>query len=139
MDIVRGYCTRITAAALHAGSSLTDPVSCAIAGLVSGNGPLHDGAIELGYEGFEQIENVGPFMESVKAKKASLFGYGHRVLRKRDPRAALIKEVMLPEDSTSPLFQIAFEVDREGKERSSFISLSKTSMPMWIFTVLSIT
>lgn len=44
--------TSSTAAALYAGSSLTDPVSCAIACLVSGYGPLHGGAIELAYEGF---------------------------------------------------------------------------------------
>ncbi|KAF6223060.1 hypothetical protein HO133_001112 [Letharia lupina] len=116
--------TNSTAAALHAGSSLTDPVSCAIAGLVSGFGPLHGGAIELAYEGFEQIgkvENVGPFMEAVKAKKARLFGYGHRVLKKRDPRAALIKEVMPPEDSTNPLLQIAFEVDRAARKDPYFV------------------
>ena len=113
-----------TAAVLHAGSSLTDPVSCAIAGLVSGHGPLHGGAIELAYEGFEQIgkaENVGPFMEAVKAKKARLFGYGHRVLKKRDPRAALIKEVMPSEDSASPLLQIAFEVDKMAREDPYFV------------------
>ena len=116
--------TNSTAAALLAGSSLTDPVSCAIAGLVSGHGPLHGGAIELAYEGFEQIgkaENVAPFMEAVKAKKARLFGYGHRVLRKRDPRAALIKEVMPPEESTNPLLQIAFEVDRAARKDPYFV------------------
>lgn len=35
-----------TAAVLHAGSSLTDPVSCAISGIIAGYGPLHGGAIE---------------------------------------------------------------------------------------------
>lgn len=116
--------TNSTAAVLHAGSSLTDPVSCAIAGIVSGHGPLHGGAIELAYEGFEQIgkaENVAPFMEAVKAKKARLFGYGHRVLKKRDPRAALIKDVMPASDSSSPLLQIAFEVDRAARVDPYFV------------------
>ena len=116
--------TNSTAAVLHAGSTLTDPVSCAIAGLVSGYGPLHGGAIELAYEGFEQIgkpENVGPFLEAVKAKKARLFGYGHRILKQRDPRAALIKEVMPPEESTNPLLQIAFEVDRAARKDPYFV------------------
>ena len=116
--------TSSTGAVLHAGSTLTDPVSCAIAGLVSGFGPLHGGAIELAYEGFEQIgkvENVEPFLEAVKAKKARLFGYGHRVLKKRDPRAALIKEVMPAEDSTSPLLQIAFAIDKAARKDPYFV------------------
>ena len=116
--------TNSTAAALHAGSSLIDPVSCAIAGLVSGHGPLHGGAIDLAYEGFEQIgkvEHVRPFLEAVKAKKARLFGYGHRVLKKRDPRAALLKEVMPMEDSDNPLLQIALELDRAARKDPYFV------------------
>lgn len=62
-------------------------------------------------------------MEAVKAKKARLFGYGHRVHRKRDPRAALIKEVMPLEDLTSPLLQMAFEVDRAVRKVPYFIEL----------------
>ena len=116
--------TNSTGAVLHTGSSLTDPVSCVIAGTTAGYGPLHGGAIDLAYEDFEQIgkaENVVPFLEMVKAKKARLFGYGHRVLKKRDPRAELIKEVTPLENSTNPLLQIAFEVDRAAREDPYFV------------------
>ena len=53
--------TNSTAAVLHAGSTLTDPVSASISGIVSGYGPLHGGAIDLAYEAFRLIgtpENV---------------------------------------------------------------------------------
>jgi citrate synthase len=116
--------TNSTAAFLHAASSLTDPISCVIAGFVSGYGPLHGGAIELAYEAFAQIgspENVAPFLDAVKAKKARLFGYGHRVLKTRDPRAVLLKEVFPPEQAKDKLLQIAFEVDRAARKDPYFV------------------
>jgi citrate synthase len=75
-----------TAALLHAGSTLTDPLSALISALisaiVSGYGPLHGGAIHLAYDEFRQIgtpENPPLFIEECKNNKAQLFGYGHRV------------------------------------------------------------
>lgn len=121
--------THSTAAVLHAGSSLTDPMSCAIVGLVAGYGPLHGGAIELAHEKFKEIgkpENVPPFIAAVKAKKARLFGYGHRVFKTRDPRGALMKEIMggeLAADfASNPMLQIALAIDRHAREDPYFMS-----------------
>lgn len=120
--------TASTSAVLQAGSALSDPVSCAIAGIVAGHGPLHGGAIELAYEAFGQIgssENVKPFIAAVKARKARLFGYGHRVLKNRDPRGALMKEIMggeLAEDfARNPMLQIALTIDKVAMEDPYFI------------------
>lgn len=117
-----------TAAVLHAGSSLTDPVSCAISGLVSGHGPLHGGAIDLIYQGLEQIgkpENVPGYIAMVKAKKARLYGYGHRMLKTRDPRADLIAQIMtngLQEKiADNPLLQIALTVDQVARDDPYFV------------------
>ncbi|EED22456.1 citrate synthase, putative [Talaromyces stipitatus ATCC 10500] len=120
--------TASTAAVLQAGSALSDPVSCAISGIVAGHGPLHGGAIELAYESFGKIgspENVKPYIAAVKAQKARLFGYGHRVLKNRDPRGALMKEIMggkLAEDfARNPMLQIALTMDRVAREDPYFI------------------
>ena len=120
--------TASTAAVLQAGSSLADPVSCAIAGIVAGHGPLHGGAIELAYEAFGQIgspENVKPFIAGIKAGKGRLFGYGHRVLKNRDPRGVLMKEIMggkLAQDfARNPMLQIALTIDRVAREDPYFI------------------
>lgn len=120
--------TNSTAAVLHAGSSLADPVSCAISGIVAGHGPLHGGAIELAYEAFQQIgrpENVVPFIAAVKARRARLFGYGHRVIKTRDPRGALMGEIMggalAGRFASNPLLQVAFAIDRAAREDPYFV------------------
>jgi citrate synthase len=116
-----------TAAVLHAGSSLTDPISCVISGIVSAHGPLHFGAVELSYEALEQIGspgNVDAFLDAVRNKKSRLFGYGHRTFETRDPRPALIKEVMgdyMAANSASPLLQTAFALDEAAQTDPYFV------------------
>jgi citrate synthase len=119
--------TNSTAAVLHAGSTLTDPVSAIISGIVSGFGPLHGGAIDLAYDAFRLIgtpENVPAFISGIKAKKSRLFGYGHRVYKIRDPRVALIQELMQQHRSAvdvNPLLRIAIAVDKVANEDPYFV------------------
>lgn len=120
--------TNSTAAVLHAGSSLQDPTSCVMAGLIAGHGPLHGGAIYLAYEGLEQIgkpENVPAYIEKVKAKKARLHGYGHRMFKTRDPRTNLLDAIMTNElkdkVSCNPLLQVALAVDKTAQEDAYFV------------------
>lgn len=77
------YCdhemTNSTAAFLHVASTLADPISCCMAYVASGNGPLHGGAIDLAYKAFARLESpdrVSKMISDVKAKKHRLFGYG---------------------------------------------------------------
>lgn len=120
--------TNSTAAFLHAASTLTDPISCIISGLVSGYGPLHGGAIDLAYKGFEEVgtpERVPELIADVKAKKQRLFGYGHRVYKTVDPRTRYIRDMMddhWAEMAANPLLRVALEIDRVAGEDPYFTS-----------------
>ncbi|KEY75028.1 hypothetical protein S7711_01365 [Stachybotrys chartarum IBT 7711] len=120
--------TNSTASLLHAASTLTDPTSCVMAGLICGFGPLHGGAIDLAYEALEQIKHpryVPVFIEMIKAKKARLFGYGHRIYKTRDPRLALIEELIEQHKdkvAANPLLKIAFAIDKVANEDPYFVS-----------------
>jgi citrate synthase len=76
------------------GSSDADPYSSAAAATGALYGPRHGGANEavirmLGRIG--TLENVEPFVESVKRGEELLWGFGHRVYKSYDPRAAIVK------------------------------------------------
>lgn len=117
-----------TAASLHVASTLTDPMSCVVAMMVAGSGPLHVGALELCYEGLEMLgtkENVPEYIDAVKAKKFRLFGYGHRMYKTKDPRATLIEELMEEHKDAieaNPLLQVATEIDRQANTDPYFVS-----------------
>ncbi|ROW11150.1 hypothetical protein VMCG_01542 [Cytospora schulzeri] len=116
-----------TAAFLHTASTLTDPMSCILAAIASGAGPLHAGAIELCYHGLqmlETVENVPAYIEAVKNKQFRLFGYGHRVYKTKDPRATLIEELMEEHRDiidANPLLQVALEIDRQANTDPYFV------------------
>jgi citrate synthase len=89
---------------------------------------LHGGAIELAYEGLEKIghpRNVPIYIEMIKKKKARLFGYGHRIYKTRDPRLALIEELIEQNKeavAADPLLKVAFAIDRAANEDEYFVS-----------------
>lgn len=120
--------TNSTAAFLHAASTLSDPLSCAVSGIVSAYGPLHGGAIDQAYKGFEKIgtpENVPILIADVKARRQRLFGYGHRIYKRTDPRAKLIRAMIDEHKSkvkSNPLLKVALEVDRIANEDEYFTS-----------------
>ncbi|KAI3322161.1 citrate synthase, partial [Xylariaceae sp. AK1471] len=119
--------TNSTAAVLHAGSTLTDPVSAAQCGIISGYGPLHGGAIDLAYDALAMIgtpERVPFFIESVKRGKGRLFGYGHRIYKTRDPRLALIEELMekyKEELHANSLVRVSLAIDKYANEDPYFV------------------
>ncbi|KJX95889.1 hypothetical protein TI39_contig950g00014 [Zymoseptoria brevis] len=98
--------TNSTAAFLHAASTLSDPLSCAVSDNCT-------------------PENVPILIADVKAKKQRLFGYGHRIYKKTDPRAKLIRSMIdehMPKVKSNPLLRVALEVDRVGNEDDYFTS-----------------
>ncbi|KAK5631594.1 hypothetical protein RRF57_007308 [Xylaria bambusicola] len=119
--------TNSTAAVLHAGSTLIDPVSAVTAGVICGYGPLHGGAIDLAYEALATIgipERVPYFIEGVKRGKGRLFGYGHRIYKTRDPRLSLIEELMSrykEEVEANPLIQVSLAIDKYASQDPYFI------------------
>lgn len=118
--------TNSTAAVLHAGSTLIDPVSAVTAGIICGYGPLHGGAIDLAYEAFRQIgtpERVPGFIERIKSKGGRLFGYGHRVYKTRDPRVTLIEQLLEEHREAveaNPLLRVAMAIDKYASQDSYF-------------------
>lgn len=120
--------TKSTAAFLHAASTLTDPISCCMAYIASGNGPLHAGAVDLAYNSLARLgtpDKVSGLIADVKAKKCRLFGYGHRIYKTVDPRTKFIRAMLdeLSENSKdNPLLAVALEIDRIASKDEYFTS-----------------
>lgn len=85
-------------------------------------------AIECAYFDFENIgtpENVPAFLETVKAKKQRLFGYGHRIYKTVDPRAKWIGAMVEEHRDlvyNNPMLNVAMEVDRIASTDPYFVS-----------------
>ena len=78
------------------GSAQTDPFLCTASAAAALAGPLHGGANEAVLQMLDEIgtkENIPGFIDSVKAGKGKLMGFGHRVYKNYDPRARIIKQV----------------------------------------------
>ncbi|TAQ91173.1 hypothetical protein B7494_g543 [Chlorociboria aeruginascens] len=117
-----------TAAFLQTASALPDPISCLLSAISACYGILHGGAIEVAYKNIAEVggvENAQAKIDSVKAGKERLFGYGHRIYRVTDPRSVFIREVLAElgeEAKNNPLLKVAFEIDRIASEDEYFIS-----------------
>jgi citrate synthase len=114
-----------------AGSSGANPFACIAAGIASLWGPLHGGANEATLKMLEQIgdaSRIGEFIKRAKDKTDSfrLMGFGHRVYKNMDPRAALMRqtchevldELGLHDD---PLFKLALALEKIALEDEYFI------------------
>ena len=76
------------------GSAHADPFSAAAAATGALYGPRHGGANEAVINMLRDIgsiDNVEAYVESVKAGDNLLWGFGHRVYKAYDPRAAIVK------------------------------------------------
>ncbi|MEM3670632.1 MAG: citrate/2-methylcitrate synthase [Thermoprotei archaeon] len=100
-------------------STLADPYSAATAGICALKGPLHGGANEQAIKMLLEIgskENARPYIESILSKGEKVFGFGHRVYKKVDPRAQLSKRILEQmAASSSParkLYETAVEVEQ---------------------------
>ena len=141
-----------------AGSSGANPFACIAAGIASLWGPSHGGANEAVLNMLDEIgdvSKVAEFMEGVKAKKYRLMGFGDRVYKNMDPRAAIMKktcdevlrELGLEND---PKFKLAMELEKIALNDPYFIEkklypnvdfysgivLSALGIPVSMFTVI---
>ena len=76
------------------GSSQADPFVSLAAAAAALSGPLHGGANEEVLTMLDHIgtrDNIPAFIDSVKAGRQKLMGFGHRVYKNYDPRARIIK------------------------------------------------
>jgi citrate synthase len=117
-----------TSAVRGVGSSHVDPFSAVSAGIAALYGPLHGGANEAVLRMLDEIgdvKNIPAFIESVKAGKGRLMGFGHRVYKSYDPRAKLIKQVadqVFEQTGLNPNLEIALELERIALEDDYFVS-----------------
>jgi citrate synthase len=143
-----------------AGSSGANPFACIAAGIASLWGPAHGGANEAVLKMLEEIETPDRIPEFIaRAKDSSdpfrLMGFGHRVYKNYDPRAAVmrdtchevLKELGIEND---PLLDIAMELEQIALQDEYFIEkklypnvdfysgiiLKAMGFPSHMFTVL---
>ena len=114
------------------GSSGANPFACIAAGIASLWGPLHGGANEATLKMLEEIGDVsriGDYIKRAKDKSDSfrLMGFGHRVYKNMDPRAAIMRqtcyevldELGLHDD---PIFKLALKLEQIALEDDYFVS-----------------
>jgi citrate synthase len=114
------------------GSAQANLYSSISAGVAALSGPLHGGANEAVLEMLARIRDSGrdvqSFMSKVKGKRdgAKLMGFGHRVYKNYDPRAAIVKRsadrVLAALGVNDELLDIAREVEEIALNDDYFIS-----------------
>jgi 2-methylcitrate synthase/citrate synthase II len=75
-------------------STLSDIYSGIVAAIGTLKGPLHGGANEEAWKVLEQVgtpENAERWIQDALARKERIMGFGHRVYKTGDPRAAIVK------------------------------------------------
>jgi citrate synthase len=143
-----------------AGSSGANPFACIAAGIASLWGPAHGGANEAVLKMLTEIgdkKRIPEFLKRAADKNDSftLMGFGHRVYKNYDPRAAVLRkschevldELGMREE---PLLDLAMELERIALEDKYFIDrklypnvdfysgiiLRAMGIPVSMFTVL---
>jgi len=114
------------------GSSGANPFASVAAGIASLWGPAHGGANEATLQMLEEIGDVSRIDEFIKRAKDKtdsfrLMGFGHRVYRNMDPRAAIMRktchevlnELGLQDD---PMFKLAMQLEKIALEDDYFVS-----------------
>jgi len=120
-----------TATVKLASSSGANPLACISAGIASLWGPSHGGANEAVInmlEKIEDIKNIPQYIAKAKDPKDpfKLMGFGHRVYKNYDPRAAVLKETcheVLEHlgKKENKLLKIALELEKIALNDSYFI------------------
>jgi citrate synthase len=114
-----------------AGSSGANPFACIAAGIASLWGPAHGGANEAVLKMLNEIgskSRIPEFVKKAKDKSSGfrLMGFGHRVYKNYDPRAAVMRRTcheVLDElgVKNEPLLDLAMELERIALEDEYFV------------------
>jgi citrate synthase len=114
-----------------AGSSGANPFACIAAGIASLWGPAHGGANEAVLKMLTEIGSKSRIPEFIKRAKDKndnfrLMGFGHRVYKHYDPRAAVLRKScheVLEElgIKDEPLLELAMELERIALEDDYFV------------------
>ncbi len=109
------------------GSSQVDPYSAAAAAAAALYGPLHGGANEAVLRMLDEIgtkDKIPAFIKEVKEGKGRLMGFGHRVYKNYDPRAAIIKRLadqVFEVTGRNPKLDIALELEKIALQDEYFV------------------
>src|SRR5690554_1439085 len=114
-----------------AGSSDANPFACIAAGVACLWGPAHGGANEAALNMLRQIgtvDRIPEFIERAKDKNDPfrLMGFGHRVYKNYDPRAAVMQEsarevLALMGVENNPTLQVAQALEKIALEDPYFV------------------
>ncbi|HSM04274.1 MAG TPA: citrate synthase [Longimicrobiales bacterium] len=110
------------------GSAEADPYSALAGSMAALYGPLHGGANEAVLRMLNRIgdvSNVPDFIDGVKNREERLMGFGHRVYKAYDPRAAIIKRTadeVFEVTGKNPLLEIALELEKIALNEDFFVS-----------------
>jgi citrate synthase len=117
-----------TTAMRTVGSSHADPYVATAAAAAALYGPRHGGANEAVLKMLNKIghiDNIPAYIETVKAGKTKLEGFGHRVYKNFDPRATIIKQTadqVFEVTGRNPLLDIALRLEEIALADDYFIS-----------------
>jgi citrate synthase len=113
------------------GSSQANLFTSIAAGIGALSGPLHGGANQAVLEMLQSISDEGgdvdAFVKRVKSKEpgVKLMGFGHRVYKNYDPRAAIVKtataDVLERLGKTDPLLDIAMKLEEVALADDYFV------------------
>jgi len=113
------------------GSSHANLFASISAGVNALFGPLHGGANQAVLEMLQEIQDAGgdvaAFVERVKNKEpgVKLMGFGHRVYKNYDPRAAIVKkaaaDVLARMNKPDPLLDIAMKLEEAALADDYFV------------------
>ncbi len=104
-------------------STLSDIYSAVTSAINTLKGPLHGGAAGAALKQFREIgspENAEKYVEEKLSRKERIMGFGHRVYKTYDPRAKVLKEMLMKMDlkgEAKNLFEIALRVEEICMER----------------------
>lgn len=114
------------------GSSQANLFASVSAGVNALFGPLHGGANQAVLEMLDEIRvgggDVPGFVRRVKAKEpgVKLMGFGHRVYKNYDPRAAIVKkaaqDVLARMNKPDPLLDLAMQLEEIALADDYFVS-----------------
>jgi len=130
-------------------STLSDVYSAVTGAVGALKGPLHGGANEKVIEMTIEIgnpENAESYVDALLAKKQKITGFGHRVYKTMDPRAAILKDMakhFIKTEKERRVFQIlekTEEMMRTWKnlypnvDLYSGLALNHVGIPSYLFT-----
>jgi len=130
-------------------STLSDVYSAVTGAVGALKGPLHGGANEKVIEMTIEIgtpENAESYVDAMLAKRQKITGFGHRVYKTMDPRAAILKEMaekFIKTEKERKVFQILEKTEEMMKtwknlypnvDLYSGLALNHVGIPSYLFT-----